>query len=896
MKRDRCVVFCFVALWLAACHGSSAPNTPFETGSDRGVANPLSADATHAYAGRVPVGALPTVPSETEELRVWREGDFLLANDKIAVVIEGVGPSDHFDPWGGKIVGLARVETGHMIEPAQINEVGIAIGRFTVQTESVTIINDGRNGEAAVVRAFGPLAPIPFIDDTVSGIITENYDGFWLAIDYVLEPGAEHYDTHYAFWHPDGGPVNVDPLLVFALQQYSMSVVTADGGFADPSGATPWAGYVTEGGTSYAFELLTGATAADRLLLPGLSLAGANIYFGPVTLGECDGRTFIPIARFHVGGPDFDGLRRVIMRAANTQERAITGVVRDSNGMAAAGTEVTARLDGQHYITRATTDAAGSYTLHVPASASVELLAFRRGTPVTTPVVVSSPTTSMDIALPSAGRLHLTIQDADTSGPIPAKVQIRPMTGEPSAPAGLGAELNGNGRVFQEWPLTGTLDVPLAVGTHHVTVSRGFEYDVLSTDIVITANQTLNLVAPLSHDVDTTGVLCGDFHVHTNRSPDAPDSVARKLGSAVGEGLELPVRSDHEWTNDFEPAIAKLNLSSYAFGLSSLEVTTYWWGHFGVFPLAEQYDDVNQGSIKWYDSESGVGYRHRTPIEVFDLVRGRNDAVWGRPAIIVNHPRSVNTPVVGKAFAYFAAMGYDPVTGSWMDSTHDDGFNLVEVFNDSAFDANYMTGPVSMTSSGSVNDWFSFLDRGLDVYATGASDSHGVTDSPVGYPRTCIELGTDDPDAIRGEPNGPGRIRDQMLAGHFTVSGGVYVNAWARYSGGTGQGPGNTIAGANVAGESVHVRVQAPPWVTADRLRVFANGVLVQTIPLDGTSPGVSAPAIRYESDIVVPVAATGRSWVVFVADGATPMSDVYPQGTAGRMPFGVTNPIFFRP
>ena len=35
--------------------------------------------------------------------------------------------------------------------------------------------------------------------------------------------------------------------------------------------------------------------------------------------------------------------------------------------------------------------------------------------------------------------------------------------------------------------------------------------------------------------------------------------------------------------------------------------------------------------------------------------------------------------------------------------------------------------------------------RGAQVFAVGPSDSHGISTAPVGYPRTCITLGTDDP-------------------------------------------------------------------------------------------------------------------------------------------------------
>src|SRR5262245_37940723 len=90
------------------------PAGPFPVGTD-GAAQARPVPAGHATAGRVRAGDLPAVPSG---LVTWKEGDFVLANDKIAIVIEDVGDSDLYDPWGGRPVGMARVQNGRLIEPA----------------------------------------------------------------------------------------------------------------------------------------------------------------------------------------------------------------------------------------------------------------------------------------------------------------------------------------------------------------------------------------------------------------------------------------------------------------------------------------------------------------------------------------------------------------------------------------------------------------------------------------------------------------------------------------------------------------------------------------------------------------------------------------------------------
>src|SRR6185369_8376601 len=94
----------------------------------------------------------------------WLDGDFVLANDRVALVIEDVGDSDLYDPWGGRPVGLARVENGRMVEPANFGEFLLLTGRSTVVTDSVSVIADGSDGGPAIIRARGKLHPLPFFE------------------------------------------------------------------------------------------------------------------------------------------------------------------------------------------------------------------------------------------------------------------------------------------------------------------------------------------------------------------------------------------------------------------------------------------------------------------------------------------------------------------------------------------------------------------------------------------------------------------------------------------------------------------------------------------------------------------------------------------------------------
>jgi hypothetical protein len=135
----------------AACPGFQGP---FADGDPQGHPDPLGAGPAEARAGRVRGEDLPPVPSG---LITWADGDFVLANDKVALVIEDVGDSDLYDPWGGRPVGLAKIANGAMVEPTNFGEFFLLIGRSTVLTEAVTVIADGSDGGPAIIRARGKM-------------------------------------------------------------------------------------------------------------------------------------------------------------------------------------------------------------------------------------------------------------------------------------------------------------------------------------------------------------------------------------------------------------------------------------------------------------------------------------------------------------------------------------------------------------------------------------------------------------------------------------------------------------------------------------------------------------------------------------------------------------------
>jgi len=176
-------------------------------------------------------------------------------------------------------------------------------------------------------------------------------------------------------------------------------------------------------------------------------------------------------------------------------------------------------------------------------------------------------------------------------------------------------------------------------------------------------------------------------------------------------------------------------------------------------------------------------------------------------------------------------------------------------------------------------DWFALLSSGRRVFAVGSSDSHRLDGSPVGYPRTCLRLGTDDPRAVT-----PDRVRDATAAGASVISGGILIDV----AGPAGEGPGETVSGAGASAD-LDVRVQAPSWIEgALTMEVIVDGETTERIELRDADSDPLTPAVRLQGAVAVPVAPAG-SWVLLHVAAAGDLAPLHP----GRAAFGVTNPLF---
>jgi Carboxypeptidase regulatory-like domain len=795
--------------------------------------------AGQARAGRVTKSAQLVEGLKPE----GKVGDFRLYNDKVVFIIRDTRFSDGYAPFGGELLDGARLDSAGKAGRSLFGELIIAAGISILEPTSVGVVADGSDGKAATVRAIGQPTQVPILAallGTIGG--TPNAH---IVVDYTLGPGAEALTIRYRYFNKTTKKQ--------AVPMAAMGITAGDGAefFTDPHGfdvqragktdfvsmIDPSIGYVL-----YSPE----AKITPIFQKEGLWIL-SNDSFDIAAAGE-GGRTYQ--LALTAGEPE---AVRTAVRALRKSSAAtkVSGSVKDAAGQPLSGVRVHVQLDDadSSYVTMTRTSAAGAYTLALPAGSYLfSAVAEGRELTASTKVTVGASAATQDLTLGGSGSYTFTVKDG-VGATLPSKLVFKRKT-KLNVPPGDFGELSFPGGAALILFSSGAGSATLPPGTYDVSASRGFEYEIASSTVTITdgGKQTGDLV--LKRSVDTTGYMCGDFHVHAMWSPDSSDLYEHKVAAIAAEGLELPVITEHEYISDLSPYIVKAGLQKWTRGIIGEELTTFVYGHFNPFPITQDATKPNKGAMSWYKKD---------PATLFADVRTR----WPDAVFQVNHPRDSIT-----ISGYFNYVGFDALTGkASKPAVWSRNFDAIEVFNNSGWSAN---------KDKTVKDWFAFLDRGELVTATGNSDSHRAYGTEVGYPRNYVKLSTDDPAQLNLVEFAKS-IKDQQVL----VSGGPFVTVQA---GGKSMGEVAKVSGGKIA---LEVKVQAPTWMSADTLTVIVGGSEVKTVTLDSSTADPQNPVVRYDSSVDLTVSAD--TWVVVVVTGSKSMDPV----VRGDKPFAVTNPVY---
>ena len=342
----------------------------------------------------------------------------------------------------------------------------------------------------------------------------------------------------------------------------------------------------------------------------------------------------------------------------------------------------------------------------------------------------------------------------------------------------------------------GLVRLKLPAGRYVVHAGRGFEYSVASTTVDLDKGSNISRLLTIRREVDTTGWAAMDTHVHTGTFAKHGDAaIDERMLTIVGEGIELPVSTEHDMRVDFDARAREADLREQFTPVLGSEVTTPALGHFNVFPIPQEGRPIDQRAANWAALREAI------------------ESAAAEPVIVLNHGRDNHGGFRPLGIARHISMAGEDVEDWPLPA------NAMEVINSGAV----MTDPLALP-----RDWMGLLNRGAILTPVGSSDSHDVSRYIVGQGRTYVRCDDRDPGRIDLR-----RAMESVRSGQVTVSYGLLAEIDA-----DGKGPGELAAPKGPL--DVHIRVKGPGWTRARRVALYVNGEKVREEEIaDGTSAGV---------------------------------------------------------
>lgn len=747
-----------------------------------GTSDPL--DRTEPQEGVDPDGLDPTAELAAGEVRagritsddtgftgVWshcKSGDFKLYNADIAVCVQSE-TTNRFEMFtGGKLVDSKRV--GGPDEDV-LDGVYPLAGFGTMEAQSVEVIRDGSDGEAAVIRVEGLDIPMAYVIGVIPGLFDDR-KGLEMTLEYRLEPDSDTIEMVTWYTNPQDGR------RVFGIGDWfgwgdRARLWTPEAGFGELANDFKWIGGV---GRGHSFAWVVEQEASDLgLQEQGLPFVATQARGGTLQSGEETAfrRWFV------VGDGTLDYLRR---RAGELSGDEVDGEMRTILVETEAGEPVEGKwvtvsnADGA--MTAGLTDENGETKLMLPASE----LTFRVEGWIGAPEIESTQSVdgeAISLEIPTPGYIRISATDANANA-LHTYLEVR----------GAGS--------WNGVALDGDIRLAVAPGTYQVHGMHGPEWDGASQSVDVAASETKNVNLVLEHVVDTDGWISADFHQHMEPSPDSEALIEARVRENVGLGVEFAVPTDHDKVTDLQPFIDDLGLSDDIGTMAGVEVSPVAT-HIGLYPMEYLPDERGRGTVQLAYMQDGEPQSRSIP-EVEDVARGLDSD----PIVQLNHARRDSSGML-------ELVNYDPLAGpeAVVDTRFFSTFDTMEIVNRFGNTCRLFA------------DWSSFLNYGLTPTGLANSDEHGLSGS-TGVPRNFLMIDKAAADVTEQD------IRTALAEGRVTSGANGFISI-------SGANPGDLIETSVGADVDIDVRVQTPSWAAATELVTVVNGEQVdrQTIAAD---------------------------------------------------------------
>ncbi len=510
-------------------------------------------------------------------------------------------------------------------------------------------------------------------------------------------------------------------------------------------------------------------------------------------------------------------------------------------------------LDGEgNVLVRFFADDAGRFEVDAPPAATrwyATLDSAQASAPVT-----HAPGDPGEVALEvkPGGRLQIEVVDPDTDRPLLSRIVVRGVDGTPDP------ILRGTFKGVAAGPLVdlrdGAATLPVPAGRYRVLATKGIEWSIDAAVVDVADGHAIPVKLEPRHVIGARGLVGCDLHVHARPSFDSLVKPEDRVLSLASAGVSFAVPTEHNRVGDYGPAIQARALEGELAWVRGTEVTTVRpsFGHFGVFPLPK-------GVPPPPDKGTNIG-------AVFAAARRASP----QTLIVVHHPR------MKPGFGYFTTIGFDARSGKIPANMRTD-FDLLEVYSG----VEILDGAKVERS---MADWFALLDLGKRYAASGSSDSHKLQFQWAGYPRTYVRAGSLDTDVIVAS----------IKAGRGFVTSGPILVVDAE-----GVAPGDELRMTS-GRVSMHLEVEAAPWIDATSIDVVANGASIWHAaippreaaigPEEGPLGQAFERSVRFDKRVEIDVPKNAKYLVVVVRSDRS-YGDLLPYMPV--KPLAFTNPIW---
>jgi len=786
---------------------------------------------------------------------------WIVGNDRVRFMVQDKGVSTVFHLYGGSLLGADLVRPEGEADANVLRELLTVVDFRIVDPETVEVVADGSDGEAAILRVTGELASSKIIDilDLIAGTAPVE-----VSVDYEVRRDEPFLRMRTTIRNPTDAGVDVGGVGDFLIAGKQLDLFAPGIGFTR-DGAIGGVDYLASRGDAVSYGYVV--PGGGGLTAPVAENAGTFALLEPSL--HIPANEEVSVERLFVVG---DGTLASVVDTTDalfgTAVGELHGVVRDPDGAPVASVYVTALpvpSSGVPKVARNQTRTGpdGAWSFHVPPG-DYHVIASGGERRPTEPVAVTVAADGSDeVALELAPPTTLTVEATGdgpqpTLGSFPVKVALRPL-GDDVVDKRLGDAGRSSGRIL-EWlgPERSTVDV--APGRYDVVFSHGSEYDlVVMPDVDLTSDTTLT--PSFTRRVTPGDWLSCDFHQHTIGSLDAGTLPDDRVRENLAEGLGCFATTEHDNVLDFSPLVTALGADDAIHSVISDEVSVNGIGHFNAYPLPLDPDDPYALTGVKLFADLGIP-------ELFARLRGLD----GERVLQINHPRSSTLK------GYFANLGLDPWDITTTKDALPEDWDALEVnaelgaasdFTLEGWQALRDRSPADVPP---LADWFGLLNSGRPICGVANSDCHDPGDG-CGWPRTYLRVGGDP--ALLTDDDIVAAVKGQRAVGSRGIWLDVTVDGEHR------MGLGELVDGSSAV--ALRVVAEAPAWVPVSQVELYANGVFVES-----RAAGDAAEGSAVRLDTTFDLSPSQDTWYVVIARGGSPAQPVY-----GGHSFAFTNPVY---